>query len=309
MAESGIYVDLPELLRFSSAARGLSLSGRQAVQSVLRGRAASRLRGPGLDFEELRAYQPGDDIRSMDWRVTARTRTPFVRVYREEKERPVLLVVDQRASMFFGSVRDMKSVVAARAAAIVAHRVVASGDRIGAVVFGDESSKALRPQRSSAQVMRILEELVRFNAALPTEAPPDHTALDQAMSQVLRLATHNHLVVLVSDLTGAGESTRKIATQIRRKNDLVLLHVTDPLEKNLPRVGEATLGDGRLQVQVNTNDARVRERFSDDVAERRQRADSFALQYDVPVLELSTDTDVLSQLRAQLALFQPGRRG
>jgi uncharacterized protein (DUF58 family) len=268
------------------------------------------LRGPGLDFEELRAYQPGDDIRAMDWRVTARMRSPFVRIYREEKERPVILVVDQRRSMFFGSVRDMKSVTAARAAAVVAHQVVHAGDRVGAIVFDDQSSVALVPRRSSQHVMRILGSLRDKNQALAHEAkgPSNPEALDTALQQVSRVAHHDHLVVLINDLSGSKETTRELATTIRRSNDMVLLWVNDPLEAALPDVGDAVLGDGQLQVQVDTASSEVRRRFAEDVAERKSRADAFALRYDVPTLPLSTVEDVVLQLRALLSRDASARR-
>ena len=307
---NGVCVDLDELVRLGPASRGLSFRARQPANSVLRGRASSRLRGPGLDFEELRAYQPGDDIRAMDWRVTARARTPYVRVYREEKERPVLVVVDQRSSMFFGSVRDMKSVTAARAAAIVAHRVVDGGDRIGAVIFSDDEVSAFQPQRSHAQLLRILGALKDKNQALLTsrERQRNSAGLADALFQARKLATHDHLVILISDLTDAGDDTRKICTEIRRRNDLVLLWVHDPLEASLPDVGQAVLGDGTMQVQVDTGSSALRARFSEDVAARQERAATLALRYDVPLLPLTTDEDIVMQLRRLLARTTPARR-
>jgi len=303
----GVYVSLDELAQLGPAARGIGFRSRQPARSVLSGRRASRLRGPGLDFDELRAYQPGDDPRAIDWHVTARTRSPIVRVYREEKERPVVVVVDQRASMFFGSARDMKSVSAARAAAIVAHRVVDAGDAIGALIFGDAGFTALPPQRSRRQVRRILGLLERYNRALGGDAPADLPALNRALEHVLSVSTHDQLVVVVSDLSGiVPETTRRLATEIRRRNDIIVLWVHDPLEDALPDVGEAVLGDGRLQVPVDTSSARIRERFVADVRARRAQASSFALRFEVPLLPLSTAEDVLPQLRRLLG--QPERR-
>jgi uncharacterized protein (DUF58 family) len=301
----GVYVSLDELAKLAPAARGIGFRSRQPLRSVLSGRRASRLRGRGLDFEELRAYQPGDDLRAIDWRVTARARAPYVRVYREEKERPVLVVVDQRASMFFGSVRDMKSVTAARAAAIVAHRVVAAGDAIGSVVFGDTGSSGLAPQRSRQQVRRILGQIERYNRALRGDAAADLAGLNRALDQVLRISTHDQLIVLVSDLAGAvSETTRRQATELRRRNELIVLWVHDPLEDALPDVGEAVLGDGRLQLPVNTSNETVRDRFVEDVRSRRARASAFALRYAVPLLPLSTAEDVLPQLRRLLGRLE-----
>ncbi len=123
------------------AARGFNLLPRQPLRSVLAGRHAARIRGRGLDFDELRAYLPGDDVRSIDWKVTARTRKPHTRVYTDERERRVLLVVDQRLAMFFGTRVQMKSVTAAELAALLAWHVVGAGDRVGAVVFDDAQDR------------------------------------------------------------------------------------------------------------------------------------------------------------------------
>jgi len=146
-AAPGVYVDLDELIRLQFKARGFSFLPRQPVHSLLSGRHASRVRGRGLNFEELRDYLPGDDPRTIDWKVTARTGTPFVRVYTEERDRPALLVVDQRINMFFGSRVAMKSVVAAQLAALGAWRVFDQGDRVGALVFDDADIAEVRPHQ------------------------------------------------------------------------------------------------------------------------------------------------------------------
>src|SRR5262244_1272240 len=133
----GVYVDLEEMIALEYRSRKVSFLPRQPVHSLLSGRFASRMRGRGLNFEEIRDYRSGDDVRQIDWKVTARLQKPHVRVFNEERDRPALLIVDQRLAMFFGSRYAMKSVTAAQAAAIGAWRVLGVGDRVGAVVFND----------------------------------------------------------------------------------------------------------------------------------------------------------------------------
>ena len=148
-APSGVakaFVSLEGLLALKHKARGFSFMPRQPVHSVLAGRHASRLRGRGMNFEELRHYLEGDDTRTIDWLATARLASPHVRVYTEEKDRPVLLIVDQRSTMFFGSRHAMKSVAAAEVAALSAWRATSLGDRVGAVVFGDAEIVEVKPQ-------------------------------------------------------------------------------------------------------------------------------------------------------------------
>ena len=163
---AGVYVQLDDLVRLQYKASGFSFLPRQPVHSILSGRHASKLRGRGLNFEELRNYLPGDDTRNIDWKVTARTRSPYVRVYTEEKDRTVWLLIDQRVNMFFGSRNRMKSVVAAEVAAISAWRVLSVGDRVGALVFNDSDISVVPPHRSRERVMQILKQVVDKNHAL-----------------------------------------------------------------------------------------------------------------------------------------------
>src|SRR5210317_2342592 len=151
--DNRVAVSLAHLRALEFTARGFSFLPRQPVHSILSGRHASRLRGRGLNFEELRHYRPGDDIRTMDWKVTNRTGKPHVRVYTEERERPVLLVVDQRVSMFFGSQRAMKSAVAAEIAALAAWRVLSVGDRVGAILFNDSRTIEAKPSRNERKII------------------------------------------------------------------------------------------------------------------------------------------------------------
>ena len=152
-----IHTSLSALVRLRFAARGFSYLPRQPVRSILSGRKRSRLRGRGLDFDELRHYRPGDDIRTMDWRVTNRTGKPHVRVYTEERDRPVIARVDQRMPMFFGSKKKMKSVIAAEVAALTAWRVLSASDRIGAIIFNDETIIEAKPSRSVERRSDLLD--------------------------------------------------------------------------------------------------------------------------------------------------------
>lgn len=232
-----IQVELEDLIRLKADARGFSFLPRQPVQSLLSGRHASRLRGRGLTFEELRRYQQGDDIRTIDWKATARLRTPHVRVYSEERERPVLLVVDQRQPMFFGSRRAMKSVAAAELAALAAWRTLDVGDRIGAIVFNEFDSSELSPQRSQTRVMGLLHELTRFNQELAstTRTSPGETSftVDDALNAALRVAKHDHLVIIISDLEGVGPETKRLVTRLQAHNDVIVAAVYDPLGASL----------------------------------------------------------------------------
>ncbi|WP_421999199.1 DUF58 domain-containing protein [Reyranella sp.] len=301
MAGARATVALDELTRLRHRARGFSFLPRQPVHSLLTGRHASRLRGRGLDFEELRHYFEGDDTRTIDWAATARRGEPHVRVYSEERDRSVLLLVDQRQSMFFGSRHAMKSVAAAEAAALAAFRVTSLGDRVGAIVFSEHGFVEIRPRAREAGVRRILAEVVRQNRLLSAEGPPpDATLLNAALRHAARLANHDWLVCLISDMAGADGKTVRSMTEITAHNDALAILVQDPLEAELPDIGRTVLAEGDRQVEIDLSARELRRRFAGEAAAERARVERFSLHHAIPVLPITTHRDVADQMRELL---------
>jgi uncharacterized protein (DUF58 family) len=303
-ASAGIYARLEDLVALQFKARGYSFLPRQPVHSVLAGRHASRMRGRGLNFEEIRGYLPGDDVRTIDWRVTARTREPHVRVYTEERDRPALLLVDQRLSMFFGSRRAMKSTVAAEAAALAAWRVLHVGDRVGALVFDDAEVVEIRPQRSRRTVLRILGVIVTMNNALraDSDAVRRPGMLNRALAAAERLAPHDHLVAIASDFDGVDDETERRVTRLARHNDVIAVPVWDPLTTELPPGGRLVVSEGELQLELDLGAERVRERLLARADRRLSRVLGWARERGVPVLPLTTAEDVPEQVRQRLGV-------
>lgn len=301
-AVPGVYTDLTSLMKLEFKAHGFSLLPKQPITSVLAGSHASRLRGRGLNFEEIRGYRPGDDIRSMDWRATARLQKPQVRVYTEERDRPALLLVDQRQTMFFGSRRCMKSVLAAEAAAVGAWRVFHSGDRIGAIVFNDTELVEIPPHRSRRRVMEILQAVERFNRKLSAEvgAPPNPGMMNEALRRAARLAKHDFLVCTVSDGFGADNETQRLGTEIAAHNDVMVLFVYDPLEEELPHAGRFVFAHGARQLEVDTDAATLRRAYAKDFLQRQADIDRFCRQRQVARMSLSTHRDTDEQVRERL---------
>ncbi|KUL94621.1 MoxR protein [Bosea sp. WAO] len=293
------FVSLGELLRLKHRASGFSFLPRQPVHSLLAGRHASRLRGRGLNFEELRHYFEGDDTRTIDWLATARLGSPHVRVYSEERDRPVLLLVDQRSSMFFGSRRAMKSVAAAEAAALSAWRVTSLGDRVGAVVFGDRGLVVVKPQARDHGAIRVLSEVARQNAALA--GPSDRAAapgrLNEALQTAARLATHDWLICLISDVAGEDAETARLVTRLSVHNDVLAIFIHDPLEQDLPDIGPATFSSGGSQIEIDSSGAVLRRDFSRERTEWRERLAQLSRSRAIPVLPISTERDAGEQLR------------
>ncbi len=305
----GSYTDLSSLTRLKHQAKRFSFLPRQPVRSLLAGRKASRLRGRGLNFEEIRNYLPGDDIRSIDWKVTARMRKPHTRVYTEERDRPTLLVIDQRLGMFFGSRVAMKSVAAAEVAALAAWRALDVGDRVGAIVFNDTDTVVVKPRRSSKTIMRILQAVVQQNKELSanTSTSSDPGRLNIILSEACRISTHDTLVCIVSDFNGNDETTRRLLNRLARHNDIIAAFVYDPLEAEFPNAGRLVAGDGTKQLEFNSSDDNLRRSFAEAFDHRLEKARQFLLRRQIPVLPLRTDLPVVQQI-AKLLGHAPDRR-
>ncbi len=309
----GVYVSLDDLLALEYHGRKISFLPHQPVHSLLSGRFASRMRGRGLNFEEIRDYRPGDDVRSIDWKVTARLQKPHIRVFNEERDRQTLLVVDQRLSMFFGSRRSMKSVTAAEAAAISAWRVLGAGDRVGAIVFDDRGLTEFRPRRSRATVLQILSAIVASNRSLGVgrglSASP--SMLNKAIQQAQRRALHDAVVIIISDFDGADDETRGMVGAMARHNDVVALLVHDPLQSELPASASMTVTDGELQIHLEIGREGVRKSIVEATQARLKGVFAWTQELGVPVLPLSAAEDTAQQLRRLLGTLssRTGRGG
>lgn len=295
-----VHVTLKQLIGLEGAARGLSFLPRQPSRSVLNGKHASRIRGRGLNFEELREYIPGDDVRTIDWKVTARTGNPHVRVYTEEKDRPAILVVDQRMSMFFGSRLNMKSVTAAEAGALAAWRILASGDRVGGIVFDDREMIEVRPQRSRRAVHSFLSRVVGKNQALhadlPTVAFP--MAMNQPLQAAARLAGHDHLILVISDFDEIDDQTHRLVSRISSHNDVVLILVHDPLAQEFQLDTQIAVSDGRLQLELDRRNVEAIRKFSES---RLAQILNWQTELGLSVLPLSAGEPTAPQMSRLLS--------
>jgi uncharacterized protein (DUF58 family) len=295
-----VYTNLDRLVALKYDIRGFSYLPKQPVQSQLTGKHRSRLRGRGLDFEEVRIYAFGDDIRSIDWKVTARTKKPHTRVYTEERERPVFLVVDQSTSMFFGSQVYMKSVIAAEAAAISAWKVLAVGDRIGGIVFDDKNWDEVKPRRNSKAVLHFLNLIVEKNNQLKSSGPikQNNEILNQILEQTLRYVTHNYLVVIFSDFYGADNQTIKLLKQISRHNDVIAGIIADEMELNLG--SDMIIGDGGEQINLSELTSDKKESFSQTQQEKLETFRDTLISYRITPLQFNTRESILHQIRKML---------
>lgn len=302
VADGFVYASLEQLMLLEHRVRGLSFLSRQPLSSVLSGSHAARLRGRGLSFDELRQYNPGDDLRHLDWRASLRYGKPFVRSYTEERDRPTLLLVDQRMSMYFGSRRSFKSVLAAELAALGAWMALQAGDRVGGLVFGDRGIEYIRPLRSRARVEALCAAIVRYNHALHATRSDDDAPgqLDRVLRECLGMAGHDSLVVIISDFAGVTEQTLQLLRQLSAHNDVLALQVFDPIALKLPDRGRVTVTQGELQVELEVGRRQVHRPLGEFLSGRLKDVATLLRRSQVPLMMFSSGRDSLEQLRGEL---------
>ena len=299
-----IYTNLDVLTRLQFKAHGFSFNPKQPINSILAGKNVSKLRGRGLNFEEMRQYQMGDDIRTMDWKVTMRTGKPHVKVYTEERERNVFLLVDQRQSMFFGSKSKTKSVIAAEIAALVAWRTLEATDRVGGIVFNNQNCLTTLPKRSKHHVLQFLAEICKQNKALNSGVANTNASLslENMFEQTMRIVGHDALVIFISDGMGWNDKCAELVKTISQHNDIICCHVTDPLEHQLVSMKQMVVSDGAMQIEVSSDKSQLKQDFQKDV---KQVIDNFrvtARKYRIPLLPFNTLLPTETQLRKALGL-------
>jgi uncharacterized protein (DUF58 family) len=256
---TGTHVDLNDLL----AMRFQKPNPNAAKSRVVGNRAGaklSHLKGRGVDLAEVRAYQPGDDVRAIDWHVTARTNKVHTKIFREERERPTLVVVDQTQNMFFGSKLRLKSVAAAEIATRIAWHSLLAGDRVGGVVVTNNDIHVHRPYRTNKSVARFLNDLAEANQALNRATQPQLGILD-VMLRIRRLARHNFRIAIVSDFSGDPALWQDHLQGIARSNQLLAVHVYDPMEEFLPPSDYYLVSHGKERVSFFSGDPTVRDRY------------------------------------------------
>ena len=292
-----IRVSLDSLIGLSSAAAGVRLhhAGIRAAQS---GNYLSSFKGRGMEFDETRLYTPGDDVRNLDWRVTARTGRVHTKQFREERERPVFVSVDARHPMFFATRGVFKSVQAARLAALLAWSTHQRGDRIGGQIFSESGSVELKPEHGRGAVLRLLQQLTELGSE-PTEIPDRHDGLDDAIARLSRHVRPGSLVFVLSDFRHLGANGESALIRLRRHCDVGLVLISDPLEESLPRQGRYRFGDGRRETLLEVTPGAVvihAARF----AYRRDHVQTLARRHRLPFFSCRTTDDAVAVLQQNL---------
>lgn len=306
-AAPGVELGLDELLEMRHRLHEARLFSSQNRRSPLVGLHHSRLRGRGVDFDQVRIYQPGDDVRTIDWRVTARTREPHTKLFHEERERPVFVLVEQSQRLFFGSGLCFKAVLAARAAAFIGWSALAHNDRIGGLVFSDRDCHEIKPRRSKHSLLQLFNQLLRANRELretPAERPGELFGL--ALRRAREVLRPGSLILVLCDERTLNDVAEQQLSLIARHTDLVLLPLSDPLDHALPAAGLLRFREGAADLELDTHADELRQAYRELAEARRARWQRLAQRLGVPLLPLSTQEDLVEQLRDLLEQHQPG---
>jgi uncharacterized protein (DUF58 family) len=306
-ADPNVRVSVEDLIGLRRRVEGLRLKQGQSSRSAITGSHRSRFRGRGMDYQESRHYQAGDDIRNMDWRITARAGRPHVKVYEEERERPVVTLLDLGPSMFFGTRGAFKSVVAARIAALVGWAAIANHDRIGALLFNGEHHE-LQPAGGRRSVLRLIRALARSGdpeAGIGHE--PEPGALSKALGRLRRVARPGSLVFIISDFYSMDGETVRHLGKLRRHSDIVACRVADPLELALPPAGRYGISDGERRGVLDTRSRRGRRGYESHLARHQAAIRGLTVARGIPLIRFATDEDPAARLADGLNLI--GRRG
>ena len=299
---SPVSVSQAGLIRLNGPARAIALDVLR-VSSLQTGAYVSHFRGRGMEFDESRPYQPGDDPRSIDWRVTARSTTAYTKLFREERERPVLVVLDLRANMHFATRGCFKSVNASRAAALLSWAAHHRGDRLGGLIFGDSTHRELKPRLGRQAALRYVHELVAHPDWENKDRSPgadDEAPLAQAMSALRRVARPGSLVVILSDFLGFSRAAQSYLSSVARHNEVLAVFLNDPIERVLPPPGHYRLVSRDDELAIDTFAKAARRDYENAFQSRSQQLEAFCQRYGIHLMPLSTEDDPVTALQTAL---------
>lgn len=251
---NGVTITIDELVALRRFANARALLKDEA-RARATGADRTRLKGRGMAFAEVRHYQAGDEIRHMEWRVTARTGRPHIKLYHEERERPILLIVDFNPSMYFGTRVAFKSVLAAKIAALLTWRAFDLGDKVGGLLYSPTQHLDFTPTSRQAHVMKFLGALATYTTLPPSERV---TPLSDVLSRARRIHLPGSVMMIISDFYTFDPASEPLLLQLRQHNTLCLIHVYDPLEKALPITNDCVFTNGQDTLRLDANDPTTR---------------------------------------------------
>lgn len=263
---------------------------KSLVSEVFAGNYESAFKGRGIEFEEVRPYQAGDDIRTIDWNVTARAGEPFVKIYREERELTLMFLVDVSASMHFGTVSQFKSEIAAEVTALLAHTALKNNDKIGLIIFSDHVEHYIPPKKGHAHIWRVIRDI------LSHESKAKKTDLNLPLEYLNRVAKRKVAAFLISDFLGEG--FEKMLKQTARHHDLIAVSITDPKEEAIPNVGLIELQDAENEdlLLIDSVQSAVRNKWNETMHKDHEKRDFLFRRAGIDHVRLDTSGDYVDPI-------------
>ncbi len=285
---SPVSVALGDLIRLKPAGETIKLSTPR-IRAFAVGGHLSPFKGRGVEFDESRPYQPGDDLRTIDWRVTARTGKPYTKVFREERNRPVIVWLDLRRQMLFATRGAYKAVLAAETAALIAWSAIANGDQLGGLVFSDLEHHELRPRLGRRAALRLLQVIADHSCwQASASSRLGEGSSEHSLLRLTRVARPGSMIFLLSDFTNLDAEVERHLKQLARHSDLFLVHIFDPIEAELPPPGRYRIQLGSRSFAIETSEPRMRARYRAKFIEHRERLGALGRWSGVTLLECAT---------------------
>ncbi|MFV2059761.1 MAG: DUF58 domain-containing protein [Gammaproteobacteria bacterium] len=304
-----VDIQKQNLIRLSQSARQLPLKAGK-IRSQWSGGYLSPFKGRGMEFDEVRPYQVGDEIRNLDWRVMARTGKPYTKMFREERERSVLLFLDLNAPMFFATQKAFKSVIAGYAASLLGWSANYHGDRLGGLIFSEHQHVELRPKRGKKAVIHYIQQLIEHDAwknhhtqEQEDNNSDDNNSTEQALLRLQHVSNPGSLIFMISDFRGLTKQAEDSVAQLSKHNDIVLIFVYDPIESELPPKGlYRVCNDNNDAFTLDTNNAEFRNQFHENFDSRKKQLTTLCQRHGMYFLPLCTNDNILTTLQVGLGV-------
>jgi len=309
-AEGITWISAQSLIKLRHLANQLPLDSGK-IHAKQGGAYLSSFKGRGMEFDESRIYQAGDDIRNMDWRVTARTGTAHSKVFCEERERPILLWLDLSPSMMFATRNKFKSVIATETAALIAWSAAKNNDRVGGLIFSEDEHVELKPRRGKTAALDFIGRCTKHGAWSKTIADKTSVVKRNMLSAVSRLRKVTHpgsLIFMISDFRDMDEKVLSHIANLSRNNDIIFINISDPIEIDLPPSGSYKLTDGEKELQLQTSNKKTREQYHQKYLNNNNQFERFCRQHRIHLVAISTADNVLETLKKGLGIKGPNTR-
>lgn len=296
---SGTYSSLNSLIQLRLDAKLLKLDLSRGARSILSGQHISNFRGRGMDYAESRHYQPGDDVRSIDWRLNARTGKTYTKLFIEERERPIFMLVDFSPSLYFGTKTCFKSVNAARAAALLGWAAVQNGDRLGAVVVYQGKPIDLKPKSGRSGALSLANLLSKATENRPNFS--DKNTFNDALRHLNTVIHPGSLVFLFSDFYNIDKTSERLISKIRRHNDVIACQLIDPLELSPPGNGRYAITNepgANSVVTLDTTNKNSRDKYENLYLQRKQRINDIFSDTRIPIIELINGENTIETVQS-----------